>query len=352
MYRKLLSLLLLPCLLLPTHAIDIETSVVDVPNTDYTISVDVDVDIPVFSVSVPTTLPIQVTKEGEILVSTEASIVNNSDGNVNVAGVNVDLNDEWTLVPYTATLGSKDAALRINDCKSTSTGFNFSSFQVVKGESLPLEYEVLFIPPKQDITFSMCEVSFTLGWAADYSIVSDAVTGPHGDAIIHIGETLQLELEGADPNATYEWISSDPDVATIDQDGLVTPGDTPGEFTIKVKSDGAVAYYDMQVYGEEITFGYDYSSGPTTVQDLYIPKHILRDGEWQTYTKICDQVFYACTVTNLYVPNTIAYIGYPYADPGIQKIYYEGTEVMFDNIPTVATYFSNKSKWVFDSYLL
>ena len=57
--------------------------------------VNLDVEAPTFSVTVPTALPINVDANGEVTTSSDAKIVNNSHGSVIVTNVTVTGKNDW-----------------------------------------------------------------------------------------------------------------------------------------------------------------------------------------------------------------------------------------------------------------
>lgn len=52
--------------------------------------------------------------------------------------------------------------------------------------------------------------------------VIDDISLNHTSAVIYVAGTMQLILNASNPYATVKWESSDPSVATVDEDGLVT----------------------------------------------------------------------------------------------------------------------------------
>lgn len=80
-----------------------------------------------FSVTVPASLTMTVSKYGEVYAASNAAIVNNSTGMVEVTGITVSTDNGWTLVPYgsnmaSAKVDSKLIGFSVNGAQSGSGG--------------------------------------------------------------------------------------------------------------------------------------------------------------------------------------------------------------------------------------
>ena len=89
---KFLSLLLVLSLLL-------SVTPVLAAEGDQTVPVDLTVEAPIFSVTVPIALPITITEDGSVVTSTTAAIINNSAGPVAITSVDKGING-WATVGY------------------------------------------------------------------------------------------------------------------------------------------------------------------------------------------------------------------------------------------------------------
>ena len=175
MKKKLLSVVLTLLLLLatsvPAYASEITTA------GDGTVPVELTVEAPVFSVTVPTVLPITQTETGEVQVATNATIVNNSAGPIKISGLQTKGINGWSTTDFTsldtksAKVGSKSVGLNFKfgsaNVKTKGADTNdFTGFvTLIKGESLPLTYDAKLPAQKTaQIGAQIAEVIFTVGW--------------------------------------------------------------------------------------------------------------------------------------------------------------------------------------------
>lgn len=83
--------------------------------------------------------------------------------------------------------------------------------------------------------------------------VAEKVTVTPGTASVEVGETVQLEasVEPADTRFEITWISDNPDVASVDENGLVT-GVANGYATISAKAGGKTGSCSITVIGQPL----------------------------------------------------------------------------------------------------
>lgn len=113
--RKLLALtLVLAMCVLPVVAADITTA-----NTSGSSSVLLDVEEPVFSITVPTALPVHMDADGVVTTSTDLKILNNSHGMVKVTALEINPTSGWTIVDY-------DTDMRTQIMNSNKIGFTLN----------------------------------------------------------------------------------------------------------------------------------------------------------------------------------------------------------------------------------
>jgi len=148
---------------------------------EQTVPVDLTVEEPIFSVTVPIALPITITAQGEILTSDTAAIINNSAGPVVITDIQTKGINGWE----TAAFGSIDMASAKVNTKHVSlqlifgdkdrgtivntTGEDTNDFagfiRLAKAETLPLLYDAEV--PAQTTAYEsaqIAEVIFTVGW--------------------------------------------------------------------------------------------------------------------------------------------------------------------------------------------
>lgn len=142
-----------------------------------TVPVDLTVETPIFSVTVPTSLPITLTETGDIVVADNISIVNESAGPIKITTVETKGINSWSIVDYTsfdiasAKVNSKDVGLTLtmDSITTSTTGADSNDFIgpviLAKGQSLPLTCNAK-VPAQTTVltTTQIAEVIFTVGW--------------------------------------------------------------------------------------------------------------------------------------------------------------------------------------------
>lgn len=107
--------------------------------------------IKIFSVTVPASLPLAVTEDGEVTASTDAAIANNSTCDVCVTGVTLRTENGWTLVPFeynmaAAKVDSKLIGFAIGGAQSANSGDSEAlsltgDWSIGAGSTMPLDYD-------------------------------------------------------------------------------------------------------------------------------------------------------------------------------------------------------------------
>lgn len=173
--KKLLSILLTLVILFtltsPVTASEITTE------GEHTVPVDLTVETPIFSVTVPTSLPITLTEYGEILVADDISIINGSAGPVRINTIETKGINGWSTIAYgslditNAKVGSKNVGLSLNIATSTinTTGPDTNDFigsiVLSKGQTIPVTYGAELASQKDtQYNLQIAEVIFTVGW--------------------------------------------------------------------------------------------------------------------------------------------------------------------------------------------
>lgn len=106
-----------------------------------------------FSVTLPASMMMTVSEDGEVHTAENVVIINNSTAAVKVTGVSVTAAGSWTLVPYTynmaaAKVDSKLIGFSLNGASTKQTGSSESltlsgGWTIAKGASLPLTYDAV-----------------------------------------------------------------------------------------------------------------------------------------------------------------------------------------------------------------
>lgn len=144
------------------------------------VPVNVTREAAIFSVVVPTTLPISVDADGNVTTATDATIINNSGAPVAVTKVELASLSDWTLAAYSRdilnlSVDAKQFGLQMNIGDKTIATSNSGTSDVLsdslnariaKGQNCAVTYNALF--PAQTAAVSdtqIANVVFTVGWA-------------------------------------------------------------------------------------------------------------------------------------------------------------------------------------------
>ena len=127
-----------------------------------------------FSVTIPATLSLTVSKSGEVYAASSAVIVNNSTDVVRVTGITLKSANGWTIVPYSTNMAnrkvdSKVIGFSINSAKSARTGTSealtlSSGWNIAKGASLSLNYDAVVSASSEPINEQVLTVVFVVDW--------------------------------------------------------------------------------------------------------------------------------------------------------------------------------------------
>lgn len=131
--------------------------------------------IPVFSVTVPVSLALTVSEQGEVYAASTAAIVNHSTAAVKVTGVTVTAVNGWTLVPYDTDMALEkvDSRLIGFSLKGSGTaGKGTTEALALGGEwtvpldgSLPLTYDAVVSALSEPVDEQVASIVFILEWA-------------------------------------------------------------------------------------------------------------------------------------------------------------------------------------------
>lgn len=129
-----------------------------------------------FSVTVPTSLMMAVSRTGQAYAADNAQIVNNSTGAVKLTKVMVTTANGWRLAPYTSSMAgakvdSKQIGFRIAGTETTSRNTTEAlsmteQGSIPKGGALPLDYSAVLTAMSQPVNEQVLTVEFTVDWAA------------------------------------------------------------------------------------------------------------------------------------------------------------------------------------------
>ena len=128
-----------------------------------------------FSVTLPASLSLTVSEHGEVYAATNAAIINNSTGTVEITGLNVSAANGWTLVPYASNMAAekvdaKRIGFALNGAQSMNLGVSEAlaltgAWTIASGSSLPLSYGAVVSAMSQPVSEQVLTVVFVLEWA-------------------------------------------------------------------------------------------------------------------------------------------------------------------------------------------
>ena len=172
----LLVLSILFSFCVPAFAVNVNTS-----GSTGEVPVELTTEAPIFSVTVPTSLPITVKADGSHVYATNAKIINNSKGMVEVTNMEIEGDNGWVIADYNTDMAEEAVdtqivAMKINNCVTTgpdaidfdNTGYvNFNVMTGVDGNNniIPITYDAK-LPTQSTIIngTSIATVIFTLAW--------------------------------------------------------------------------------------------------------------------------------------------------------------------------------------------
>ena len=174
---------------------------------------------PVFSVTLPTSLPVTMDADGNISVSDSAAITNNGDGAVIVSGITVTPLNSWALCADSAEvsdaeIGSKCFAMRFNGADAAINGsVDVSGFSAVAaGGSMALAYAAAVTPQIESVSQTIANVVFTVSWSGHGPLTGIAVTTAptktsydDGDAFDSAGMAVSATYADGTTAAVTDW---------------------------------------------------------------------------------------------------------------------------------------------------
>ena len=178
---------------------------------------------PVFSVALPTSLPITLDADGNISVSDSAAITNNGDGAVVVSGITVTPLNNWALCADSADvsdaeIGSKRFAMRFNGADTAINGsVDVSAFPAIAvGGSMALTYAVAVTPQIDNVSQTIANVVFTVSWSGHGPLTGIAVTTAptktsydDGDAFDSTGMAVTATYADGTMSSVNGWTVTD-----------------------------------------------------------------------------------------------------------------------------------------------
>ncbi len=129
-----------------------------------------------FSVTVPAMLTLVISETGEIYAATNATIVNNSTGTVEITEVKLTADNGWTIVPYDTNMANEQVdtkliGFKVNGAESVYSGYTenlslASGWNIGKNDSMELDYDAVVSATSEAIDGQqVLTVVFVLNWA-------------------------------------------------------------------------------------------------------------------------------------------------------------------------------------------
>ena len=168
----------------------------------------------IFSVTVPSVLPVSVTADGEVVCaeSGEARIINYSHGAVKVTNLEIDAINGWETVDFDnanmhkVAVNSRLFAFTINDEKTTGADaitFDTANFPVLDGandtdsDELVIDYDALIAPQNAAVVdMDIANIVFTIAWEEkEVEMIEFAISGKEwlNSELIYPRETYRAE---------------------------------------------------------------------------------------------------------------------------------------------------------------
>lgn len=222
--------------------------------TSSTVPLMVSTSDPVFSVFVPTTLPIYMDAAGNITCG-DIIITNNSSGPVLVEDTQITALNGWTLADYATTTftdtnkGQHRVALQLSHGNGlTATGSDTNEDFIPAGGRQTVSVSAKIPYQGVDATnINIAQIVFVLGWHKVISLEGLTISGEN---TVDVGGTIQLSATKVPANTADDgvilWSSSDTAVATVSSDGIVN-GINAGTVEITASCNGKSTTHEVSV---------------------------------------------------------------------------------------------------------
>ncbi|MBR1877606.1 MAG: DUF4979 domain-containing protein [Paludibacteraceae bacterium] len=230
---------------------------------------------------------------------------------------------QWRLQPDTATFQD------VIWVSSNPQNVSVDDKGVIKALSATgLGYSVISVTPKG--MYSASGVSYSLRVKVSATLVpatAISIESADGDSSIFIGNKLQLVPTISPAEATYRtvtWSSENPDIATVDNKGVVTGVSTHGQLSEYVN----IIATAMDNSGVKASF-------PVRVKDVVDPTSVTLDTQW-------DKDHYACWVGDKSI--ALTYTTVP-EESTFSKITWECTEPDIATVVDGVVYFNQQGNF-------
>ena len=236
---------------------------IDESGGNESVPVTLNVEPAIFSVTVPSVLPVSVTADGEVVCaeSGEARIINHSHGAVKVTNLEIDAINGWETVDFDnanmhkAQVNSRLFAFTINNEKTTGADaitFDTANFPVLDGandtdsDELVIDYDALIAPQNAAVVdMDIANIVFTIAWEEAASRIK------FGEKYVVVGSPSEYYIFNSDGSVEMSEDASMPADGWMYFPTEIRHVDMPSEIRFFISVDGTKISMteDGQEYG-------------------------------------------------------------------------------------------------------
>lgn len=149
------------------------------------VPVELTSESPIFSVTVPTVLPVTVRGNGEVIVASDVSITNNSFAPVEIRKVTIQAKSPWSLVDFTksftsAKVGLQEFGFKVQGAEASASNGDCAvdGFDIINGKtSEPMTYDANVAVQSTALDGEqIASVIFQIDWATERAVVYEDFT--------------------------------------------------------------------------------------------------------------------------------------------------------------------------------
>ena len=270
--KALLSLALVGSMLLPystAFAAEVTTPGGSA-NSEVTLTVG-DTAPKIFSVTVPSEIPVNIRQDGTVEVAKNLNIRNDSSDEVKVTAISVAGKNGWSVAEYAADFSakpdnSKVIAMQFRGDGTDSAGditLTPDNWNIPVSTNLDIQAQVKLAKQTQEASKSNIA---TVSWSFNWKDATDVPDVPDTSAISHNWKDGTPMLTGSAKDVTFDWTStadtnsiasvesSEPGVASIDPKAASTLVAGQTAYTVTGKSVGTTTITATLTSGESTSF--------------------------------------------------------------------------------------------------
>lgn len=270
--KALLSLALVGSMLLPYSTAFAAEVTTPGGSADSEVTLTVGDTAPkIFSVTVPSEIPINITKDGEIQVAKNLNIRNDSSDAVEVTAIKVTGKNDWSVVDYSDDFvskpdNSKVLALSFRGDATDSSGnitLTPENWAIAASQELDIRAEAKL--SRQTNSSSKSNIA-TVNWSFNWADATTEPGPPDTSSINHNWDPSTIMVIGSAKDVVFDWSStmdvnnistvesSNPDVATIELSPVQMFSEGTGTYTVTGKAVGKTTIRATLTSGESTSF--------------------------------------------------------------------------------------------------